>query len=150
MFSKDKGTMKSTTIDLGKATIVFTDEKGEMKLETVDGKKILTAKDPQGKLLFSGPVDTKEDLDKVPAPVRERYDQLEHKDLPKVVPNSFVENEDNDNDNDEDNDVTINPENSDNDENSDSVNASPAAIQMQPISCPHAPRFARNINLLSV
>ena len=152
VFSNDKGTMKSTTIDLGKATIVFADDKGEMKLETVDGKKILTAKDPQGKLLFSGPVDTKEDLDKVPANVRERYDQLEHKDLPKVVPNSFVENEDmdNDKDNDDDSDVTINPDNSDNDEDSNSANGSPAVMQMQPISCPRAPRFARNINLLSV
>ncbi len=151
LFSNDKGTMKSTTIDLGKATIVFTDDKGEMKLETVDGKKILTAKDPQGKLLFSGPVDTKEDLDKVPANVRERYDQLEHKDLPKVVPNSFVENEDTDNDNDEDS-VTVNPDDNDNDndEDSDSANVSPAVMQMQPISCPRASRFARNINLLSV
>ena len=150
-FSNDKGTMKSTTIDLGKATIVFTDDKGEMKLETVDGKKILTAKDPQGKLLFSGPVDSKEDLDKVPANVRERYDQLEHKDLPKVVPNSFVENNDNDNDNDEDN-VTVNPDDNDNDsdEDSDSANVTPAVVQMQPISCPRAPRFARNITLLSL
>src|SRR5205814_2134668 len=104
LFSRDKGAMKSTTIDLGKATIVFTDEKGEMKLETVDGKKILTVKDPQGKLLFSGPVDTKEDLDKVPADVRQRYDNLKNKDLPTVNPNNFVENEDMDNDNDNDND----------------------------------------------
>jgi hypothetical protein len=84
--------------------------------------------------------------------VRERYDQLEHKDLPKVVPNSFVENEDKDNDNDDESDVTVNPDNSDNDEDSDSdsANTSPSTVQMQPISCPHAPRFARNINLLSV
>jgi vacuolar-type H+-ATPase subunit H len=155
LFSNDKGTMKSTTIDLGKATIVFTDDKGEMKLETVDGKKILTAKDPQGKLLFSGPVDSKEELDKVPANVRERYDKLENKDLPRVVPNTFVENEDMDNDNDNDNDndggdVNVNAD--DNDDNSDdsAVNVSGAIMQMQPISCPRASRFARNVNLLSV
>jgi serine protease Do len=150
LFSNDKGTMKSTTIDLGKATIVFTDDKGEMKLETVDGKKILTVKDPQGKLLFSGPVDTKEDLDKVPANVRERYDKLEHKDLPAIGPNTFVENEDMDDDNDDDSDVTINPDNNDNDEDTDTVNVSSPVTQMQPISCPRAPRFARNINFLSV
>src|SRR5256714_11796335 len=109
VFSNDQGTMKSTTIDLGKATIVFTDDKGEMKLETVDGKKILTAKDPQGKLLFSGPVDTKEEVDKLPKDVRDRYDKLEHKDLPAIGPNTFVENEDMDNDNDEESDVTVNP-----------------------------------------
>src|SRR3954469_293513 len=109
LFSSDKGTMKSTTIDLGKATIVFTDDKGELKLETVGGKKILTAKDPQGKLLFSGPVDNKEEIDKMPAEVRERFNKLEITDLPNVVPNSFVDREDaddqeNDNDNDNGND----------------------------------------------
>src|SRR5947209_373710 len=147
LFSNDKGTMKSTTIDLGKATIVFTDDKGEMKLETVDGKKILTAKDPQGKLLFSGPVDSKEDVDKMPANVRERYDQLEHKDLPQVNPDNFVENEDVDKDNDNDND---NGNDSDDDSDDSAVNSSSPVLQMQPIFCPHAPRFVRNINLLSV
>lgn len=152
LFSRDKGAMKSTTIDLGKATIVFTDEQGEMKLETVDGKKILTAKDPQGRLLFSGPVDSKEELDKVPANVRERYDKLEHKDLPAVVPNTFVESDD-ENDNDNDSEVTVNPDN-DNDNDRDNESEDPATdvsqATMQKISCPHRSRFARNVNLLSV
>jgi hypothetical protein len=156
LFSRDKGAMKSTTIDLGKATIVFTDEQGEMKLETVSGKKILTAKDPQGRLLFSGPVDNKEELDKVPANVRERYDKLEHKDLPAVVPNSFVENHDeNDDDNDNDSDVTINSDNSDDndsdrDNDSDGPTTDTSTISVQQVSCPQQPRFARNVNLLSV
>ena len=146
--STDNGSMKSTTIDLGKATIVFTDEKGEMKLETVDGKKILTAKDPQGKLLFSGPVDNQEDINKIPADVRERYDKLEHKDLPTINPSTFVENEDMENDNDNDNN---NDEDNDREEDSDSPTVNSAdSTQFQSISCPHAPRFARNINLLSV
>ena len=42
--------MKSTTIDLGKAQIVVTDPKGVMKIEKVNGKKILTAKDTEGRL----------------------------------------------------------------------------------------------------
>ena len=154
LFSRDKGAMKSTTIDLGKATIVFTDEQGEMKLETVSGKKILTAKDPQGRLLFSGPVDSKEDLDKVPANVRERYDKLEHKDLPAVVPNSFVENND-ENDNDNDSEVTINSDNGDDNDNdrdndSDGPTTDTSTISVQQVSCPQRPRFARNVNLLSV
>jgi hypothetical protein len=160
LFSRDKGAMKSTTIDLGKATIVFTDDQGEMKLETVAGKKILTAKDPQGRLLFSGPVDSKEDIDKVPANVRERYDKLEHKDLPAVVPNSFVDNNDevdndNDNDNDNDSEVTVNPDNdndSDSEDESDDTTAvsEPTMQQAHRVSCPHLPRFARNVNFLSV
>ena len=86
ILSKDGDAIKATQIDLGKAQIVFSDDKGDLKLETVDGKKLLTAKDPQGKLLFSGPVETKEDLDKIPADVRQRYDKLRENDLPAVEP----------------------------------------------------------------
>ena len=82
ILSRDNGALKASKIDLGKAQIVFSDDKGEMKLENVDGKKLLTVKDPQGKLLFSGPVETKEDLDKLPADVRERYEKLQQNDLP--------------------------------------------------------------------
>ena len=103
ILSSDNGAIKATRIDLGKAQIVFSDDKGEMKLETVDGKKLLTAKDPQGKLLFSGPVETKEDLDKVPAEVRQRYETLRQNDLPTVAPRADVdEDESADEDDDED------------------------------------------------
>ena len=86
MLSRDNGAIKATKIDLSKAQVVFCDDHGEMKLQNVNGKKLLTAKDPQGKLLFSGPVETKEDLDKVPADVRQRYEKLEHNDLREVAP----------------------------------------------------------------
>ena len=103
ILSKDNGAVKATKIDLGKAQIVFSDEKGEMKLENVDGKKLLTAKDPQGKLLFSGPVETKEDLDKVPAEIRQRYEQLQQNDLPAVAPRPDAdEDESADDEDDED------------------------------------------------
>ena len=88
IFFEDDGSAKASKIDLGKAQIVFSDDKGELKLANVDGKKVLTAKDPQGKLLFSGPVETKEDLDKMPADVRERYNRLQKSDLPTVAPRS--------------------------------------------------------------
>ena len=88
IFFEDNGEVKASKIDLGKAQIVFSDDKGELKLANVDGKKLLTVKDPQGKLLYSGPVDTKEDLDKMPADVRERYNRLEQSDLPTVAPRS--------------------------------------------------------------
>jgi hypothetical protein len=84
--SQENGALRTTRIDMDKAQIIFSDDKGEMKLETVDGKKMLTAKDPQGKLLFSGPIDTKEELDKVPGEIRQRYEQLQQKDLPTVAP----------------------------------------------------------------
>src|SRR5438094_5389985 len=107
ILSKDNGTLKATRIDLGQAQIVFSDDKGEMKLENVDGKKILTAKDTQGKLLFSGPVETKEDRDKMPADVRERYDKLQQNDIPAVAPGTDADEENEDDaDADEDDDAT--------------------------------------------
>ena len=82
----DDGRLKTTRIDMNKAQIVYHDDKGELKIENVDGKKVLTAKDPQGRTVFSGPVGTPEELGKVPADVRQRYDKLEQKDLPAVTP----------------------------------------------------------------
>ena len=94
IFFEDDGAVKTSKIDLGKAQIVFSDDKGELKLANVDGRKLLTVKDPQGKLVFSGPVETKEDLDKMPADVRERYNRLQQNDLPTVRPRSDTDNAD--------------------------------------------------------
>ena len=102
------GGLETTKIDIGKAQIVYSDDKGELRVEKVDGKKVLTAKDPQGVLLFSGPVETKEELDKVPAEVRQRYEKLQQNDLPAVISahESEMEN-DNDADNEDDNEADI-------------------------------------------
>jgi serine protease Do len=92
--------MSTTKIDIGKAQIVYSDDKGELRVEKIDGKKVLTAKDPQGLLQFSGPVETKEELDKVPAEVRQRYEKLQTNDLPSVISSQKPE-VDNDTDVDE-------------------------------------------------
>ena len=137
---------RSTTIDLARAVIVSTDPQGELKLEKVDGKKMLTAKDPQGRLLFSGPVDSKEELDKVPADVRQRYEKLEHKDLPGVLPfasNNKSEDLENDEDNDNDSDEDDNAD--DDDDSSDSSDAS-----MQQVSLQAFPRSFRALNAVSI
>src|SRR5262249_20653878 len=98
IFFEDNGAVKASKIDLGKAQIVFSDDKGKLKLANVDGKKLLTVKAPQGKLVFSGPVETKEDLDKMPADVRERYNRLQQNDLPTVAPRSDTDVDDADTD----------------------------------------------------
>ena len=82
----EDGRLKTTRIDMDKAQIVYHDAQGELKIEKVHGKKVLTAKDPQGRLVFSGPVETQEELAKLPADVRQRYDKLEQKDIPAVTP----------------------------------------------------------------
>jgi hypothetical protein len=102
ILSRDNGALKATNIDLGNAQIVLSDDKGELRLENVDGKKLLTIKDPQGKLVFSGPVETQEDLDKLPAAVRERYEKLQQNDLPEVSPRDDDDNGDADDDDDDD------------------------------------------------
>jgi hypothetical protein len=142
MFNYDDGAMRSTTIDLGKAQIVMTDPKGEMKVETVNGKKILTAKDPQGRLLFSGSIDTKEDLDKVPADIRQRYDKLEQKDLPGVI-STKSENDEGvaSNDNDNDSDADDDDDDGDDDDNGD-------ASSMQQVSYHGSPRSFRMFNVI--
>lgn len=102
------GGMSTTKIDIGKAQIVYSDDKGELRVEKIGGKKVLTAKDPKGLLQFSGPVETKEDLDKVPADVRQRYENLQQNDLPAVISehqsemdNDNADGDDEDNDNDQ-------------------------------------------------
>jgi serine protease Do len=102
ILSGDDGALRATKIDLGNAQIVFSDDRGELKLENVDGKKLLTVKDPQGKLLFSGPVESKEDLDKLPADIRQRYEKLQQNDLPEVAPRADVDDENADDDDDDD------------------------------------------------
>jgi hypothetical protein len=101
ILSRDNGSLRATKIDLGGAQIVFSDDRGELKLENVDGKKLLTVKDPQGKLIFSGSVESKEDLDKLPADVRERYEKLQQNDLPEVGPRADIDNGDADDDDDD-------------------------------------------------
>jgi hypothetical protein len=111
-FEDDGGGVKASKIDLGRAQIVFSDDKGELKLANVDGKRLLTVKDSQGKLVFSGPVETKEDIDKMPADVRERYNRLEQSDLPTAAPRSDIDSADDadtddaDDENDDDDEET--------------------------------------------
>jgi hypothetical protein len=102
---KDGG-LSTTKIDIGKAQIVYSDDKGELRVEKVDGKRVLTAKDPKGLLQFSGPVETDEDLAKVPAEVRQRYEKLQQNDLPAVISEHASEmDEDNDSDDEDDSDA---------------------------------------------
>ena len=84
--TKDNGTTKSTKVDLGNATITFSDDKGELKLESRNGNKVLSAKDAQGKVLFEGPVNTDEERAKIPSEVRQRFEKLQQQELPEVPP----------------------------------------------------------------
>ncbi len=122
--NNDQDGTHTTHIDLAKAQIVFSDEKGELRLDNNGGKKILTAKDPQGRLLFSGPVETKEDIDKIPADVRDRFNKLQQKDLPAVsAPGNVHVDIDNNSDNDNGGDA-------DTDDNDDDSRPSVEQVKM--------------------
>ena len=134
--TNDNGTVRTTRIDLGKAEIVYSDDKGEMRLQNVDGKKTLIAKDPSGRLQYSGPVTTKEEVDKLPPEVKQRYEKLEQKDLPQVAPPTVAKDDEDGNDVDMDND-----DDNDNDADEDVVHIStpsPApAVRRAPTSFPY-------------
>jgi serine protease Do len=102
--------LKTTTIDLGKAQIVCSDDKGELRIDNADGKRMLTAKDPKGMLLFSGPVVTKEDIEKIPPPVRERFEKLQQNDLPSVIASDENADQDDSADADDEDDDAPSPE----------------------------------------
>ncbi len=140
VFSADNGAVKSTKIDMNKAQITVTDPSGEMRIEKVNGKKMLTAKDPQGRLLFSGPIDSKEELDKVPADVRQRYDKVEQKDLPGVI--STVSADTEEDADDESNDA----EDAEKDAEEDEDNSEPSEATMQQVSFQTVPRAFRTFN----
>lgn len=104
VLSRDNGALKSTTIDLNGAQIVFSDDKGELRVQKNEGKKFLTAKDSQGKLIFSGPVETPEEIAKIPAEVRERFEKLQKRDLPAMAPNDLRANGEAEEDEEDDDD----------------------------------------------
>ena len=107
---RDDNGLKTTKIDMGKAQIVFSDDKGELRIDCAEGKRILTAKDPKGLLLFSGPVGTREDIEKIPGEVRDRFEKLQQKDLPSVVDSDENDEDDNSADADDEDDETSSPE----------------------------------------
>jgi hypothetical protein len=123
--STDNG-LQTTRIDVGKAQIVFSDDKGELRIETIDGKRILTAKDPKGLLLFSGPVESPQDLDKAPPEVRQRFQELQQRDLPSVA--SSDESALNDEDDSDGEDMDDNDNNDDEGPSAEQVCTSPQSF----------------------
>jgi serine protease Do len=62
----------STTIDGAQAHLRLKDATGEIEVATEDGKRVLTARDSEGKVIFTGPVNTDEERAAVPEPIRKK------------------------------------------------------------------------------
>ena len=57
--------------------VMITDEEGTLEWMEQNGNKSLRVTDNNGKVLFDGPIDTKEERDGLPAGIRKRLDDLE-------------------------------------------------------------------------
>lgn len=73
----DGPSFRSTTVNTSNSAMVFTDEQGSLELTIKDGKKTLVAKNPKGEQVFSGPIDTPEQKQALPADVRDRLGKIE-------------------------------------------------------------------------
>ncbi len=67
----------SVTVNTGNSRIVSDDDQGSLELSMRAGKKELIAKNPNGELIFSGPVNTPEERKSLPADLRGRLEKLE-------------------------------------------------------------------------
>lgn len=68
------------------ARMVFDDGTGRLEVSFKDGKKQLTARNPKGDVVFSGPVETAEERKALPAEVRARMEKMEALDVRIPVP----------------------------------------------------------------
>ncbi len=66
-----------TTWNTGHARVVVKDEKGEIELRSEDGHRTVVAKDPAGETIFTGPVDTEEQRQALPEPVRKKLAEIQ-------------------------------------------------------------------------
>ncbi len=68
------GDLRAQVVVVGpraQSATVVSDARGTVELRSADGAKTVTVKDPQGKELYAGPLDTAEDLEKVPEACRD-------------------------------------------------------------------------------
>ncbi len=69
--------LRAISINTANSNLVFSDDDGSLELRVQDGVKSLVAKDPAGKEVYAGPVNTPEERKALPAKVRERFEKLE-------------------------------------------------------------------------
>ena len=77
---REDGTDRTTIVNFGHSNVVFTDDEGMLELKIDDGKRDLTAKDKDGKVIFSGPINTDEQRKDIPPAVLARLKNVENPD----------------------------------------------------------------------
>ena len=76
--NRENGTARTTIVNFGHSNIVYSDDEGVLELKIDDGKKDLTAKDKDGKVIFAGPINTDEQRKGVPPEVLARLKNVEN------------------------------------------------------------------------
>ncbi|MDI1320524.1 MAG: PDZ domain-containing protein [bacterium] len=71
---KGKG---STILDLPKSNISYSDDEGSIEIKSNDTQRSLTVRNAKGEVAFSGPINTEEERDKLPAEVKQRLEKLD-------------------------------------------------------------------------
>ena len=75
---QEDGTARTTIVNFGHSNIVYSDDDGVLELKIDDGNRALTAKDKDGKVVFSGPINTAEQRKGVPPGVLARLKNVEN------------------------------------------------------------------------
>jgi hypothetical protein len=66
----------STTIDGSQAHLRLKDQSGEIEIASENGKRVMTARDPEGKVVFTGPVNTEDERAAIPVPLRRKLAEI--------------------------------------------------------------------------
>lgn len=66
----------TTTWNTANAHVVVRDGTGSMEVNSTDGKRTATAKDADGKVIFTGPIDTDEQRAALPEEVRKKLEKI--------------------------------------------------------------------------
>ena len=72
-----KANIESFSSQTSQSQVMITDEEGTLEWTEKDGQKSLRATDPNGKVLFDGPIDTKEDRKGLSKKLKSRLENLE-------------------------------------------------------------------------
>lgn len=72
-----KANIESFSKQTSQSQVMITDEEGTLEWTEKDGQKSLRATDPTGKVLFDGPIDTKEDRKGLSKNLKSRLENLE-------------------------------------------------------------------------
>ncbi|PTY05543.1 hypothetical protein DB347_14295 [Opitutaceae bacterium EW11] len=71
------GVAEATAVAPENSQLMFSDDEGSFAVSMKDGVKNLVAKNAKGETIFDGPVSTPEQIEALPKPVRERFEQME-------------------------------------------------------------------------